>query len=136
MEASELQRSRRELPDTQGTFYDRGEYMTDGDGVQLYFSLEAMTAIKRAEEEYIRRETGLTLDTLYNDNDFEMYNLVGREIIPEALGAFLLLLITSFPALEVDREEEEARELERGTRLIDYFLQLIGEEGDEDGEEL
>ena len=110
--------------------------MTDGDGVQLYFSLEAMTAIKRAEEEYIRRETGLTLDTLYNDNDFEMYNLVGREIIPEALGAFLLLLITSFPALEVDREEEEARELERGTRLIDYFLQLIGEEGDEDGEEL
>ena len=34
------------------------------DGVQLFFSLEVITALKRAEASYVYRETGLTLDRL------------------------------------------------------------------------
>lgn len=99
------------------------------DGVQFFFSLEVITALKRAEASYVYRETGLTLDSLYNENDYRLYNEVAREILPEPLDSFLLSLMLSFPALESSPSCEEKKR-----RLIEYLEEIIREE--EDGGEL
>ena len=100
------------------------------DGRELYYSLEAVNTLKRIETQYVYRETGLTLGTLYNDDDYRLYNEVAREILPEPLDNFLLKLIISFPALEKSSSgcEEEKK------RLREYLEEIIREE--EDGGEL
>ena len=103
--------------------------MKTKDGRELYFSLDVITTIKRLEAQYVYRETGLTLDTLYNDNDYRLYNEVARELIPEPLDIFLLSLMLNLPALEKEASSSEEGTLER---LITYLEEII-EEG-EDGE--
>lgn len=99
--------------------------MNTGDGIQLFYSLDVIQTIKRVEAQYVYRETGLTLDTLYNENDFNYYREVAREILPEKLAHFLALLIWKLPALEEDYS------LDNEERLIEYFKEIIEEDGEE-----
>lgn len=102
------------------------------DGVQLYFSLDVIRTIKSREAQYVYKETGLTIDTLYNSNDFENYNEVAREILPEPLDNFLLMLMLNLPELEDSTGWEDRKE-----KIINLFTEIIGEEEEEeDGEEL
>jgi len=96
------------------------------DGRELYYSLDVIQTIKRREAKYIYEETGLTLDTLYNDNDYNLYRQVSREILPEELIHFLAMLILKLPALE----EGSSSSCEE--RLLAYLEEIIEEE--EDGE--
>lgn len=100
--------------------------MKTEDGRELFFSLDVIQIIKRREAKYVYEETGLTLDTLYNENDYRLYNEVARELIPEALDNFLIALMLILPALEVP-ESDNQRE-----RLLTYLEEIIEEE--EDGE--
>ena len=104
--------------------------MKERDGVQLYYSLDVIQTLKRREAQYVYRETGLTLDRLYNDNDYRLYNEVAREILPEPLDNLLLKLILCLPALEESSSGCE----EKKRRLIEYLEEIIREE--EDGGEL
>lgn len=102
--------------------------MKTEDGRELYYSLDVIHTIKRRQAKYIYEETGLTLDTLYNDNDYNLYKEVSREILPEELIHFLALLIFKLPALEESSSNCE----ERLERFIAYLEEIIEEE--EDGE--
>ena len=103
--------------------------MKTKDGRELYFSLDVITTIKRLEAQYVYRETGLTLDTLYNDNDYRLYNEVARELIPEPLDIFLLSLMLKLPALEEEASSSEEGKIER---LLTYLEEII-EEGEDGG---
>lgn len=102
--------------------------MKTEDGRELYYSLDVIQTIKRREAKYIYEETGLTLDTLYNENDYNLYRQVSREILPEELVLFLSRLLLELPALE----ESSSDTRDRLERFIAYLEEIIEEE--EDGE--
>ncbi len=74
--------------------------MKTEDGRELYYSLDVITALRARQAQYIYRETGLTINTLYNYNDHLIFDEVAREIIPEPLDNLLLSLMLKLPALE------------------------------------
>lgn len=102
--------------------------MKTEDGRELYYSLDVIQTIKRSEARYVYEETGLTLDTLYNENDYRLYSEVAREILPEELVLFLSMLLLELPALE----ESSSDTRDRLERFIAYLEAIIEEE--EDGE--
>ena len=102
--------------------------MKTEDGRELYYSLDVIQTIKRSEARYVYEETGLTLDTLYNENDYRLYSEVAREILPEELVLFLSILLLELPALE----ESSSDTRDRLERFIAYLEAIIEEE--EDGE--
>ena len=95
------------------------------DGVGLFYSLEVVEAIRRVEAKYIYRETGLTLETCYNENDYNNYREVAEEVLPRELRNFLALLIGKLPALE------EGYSSDYTERLRAYLEELIEERGEE-----
>ena len=102
--------------------------MKTEDGRELYYSLDVIQTIKRSEARYVYEETGLTLDTLYNENDYRLYSEVAREILPEELVLFLSMLLLELPALE----ESSSDTGDRLERFIAYLEAILEEE--EDGE--
>lgn len=102
--------------------------MKTEDGRELYYSLDVIQTIKRSEARYVYEETGLTLDTLYNENDYRLYSEVAREILPEELVLFLSMLLLELPALE----ESSSDTRDRLERFIAYLEAILEEE--EDGE--
>ena len=95
------------------------------DGVEIFYSLDVIQTIKRVEASYIYKETGLTLETCYNQNDYNYYRDVAEEVLPRELRSFLALLIGKLPALE------EGYSSDLADRIRAYLEELI-----EDGEEL
>lgn len=99
--------------------------MTAGDGRELFYSLDVIQTIKRIEANYVYRETGLTLETCYNDNDYRYYAEVAEEVLPKELRSFLALLMWKLPALE------EGYSSDLADRLREYLEEIIEEDGEE-----
>ena len=55
--------------------------MSAGEDLELYYSLEAMLTIEAKKQFYVFKETGLTNETIYNNDDEILYNEVAREVI-------------------------------------------------------
>lgn len=73
--------------------------MSAGEDLELYYSLEAMLTIEAKKQFYVFKETGLTNETIYNNDDEILYNEVAREVIPDPLNNFLMHLASNCPAL-------------------------------------
>lgn len=73
--------------------------MSAGNDLELYYSLEVMTTANANAQTYVFLETGLTNETIYNNDDLIFYKEVEREVIPEPLSKFLRLLASNYPAL-------------------------------------
>ena len=73
--------------------------MSAENDLELYYSLEVMTTANAKVKAYVFFETGLTNETIYNDDDFILFQMVEREVMPEPLNKFLMHLASNYPAL-------------------------------------
>lgn len=58
---------------------------------ELHISIDpdVISTVKELEKMYVFLETGLTPETLYNENDYCLYSEIAEELIPEPLSIFL-----------------------------------------------